>query len=232
MRVKTTSGKIGIVGKIKVGEVSEKGYPVSLDYFRATGKHDIEFHKQFGTKPQSIKIVFIDEENSLDVRYELRAGKKLYAYSDGESVFAINKLVNKYVLQEKPFDQVKEKYADACKGKWEKILRLYFLIPEVKIWGLWVFETKGIESTIPTIEGSYDSVYMRAGTVVNIPFDLEVKKVVSQKPDSQNNYPVVSLIANMSDSSLERIRTALLSGNRFSGVITEEKINLIGVENE
>jgi outer membrane lipoprotein-sorting protein len=227
MRIKNNITKLPIIGKIKVGEKNEKGTPVSLDYFRATGKHENEFNKIFGERPDNIKIIFLDDENSLDVRYELRQGKKLVAYSDGESVFAYDKKLTKYVLQDKPFAELEQRYCQAISSKWNKILRLYFLIPEIKIWGLWCFETKGIESTIPQIEGSYDSVYARAGTVINIPFDLEVKKVISQKPDSKNKYPVVSLTANMSESSMEKLRFSLVNGINISGIITEEKLNQI-----
>jgi hypothetical protein len=232
MRIKNNTTKMPVIGKIKVGERNENGYPISLDYFRATGKHKNEFYRIFGEKPNNIKILFLDDDNSIDVRYELRQGKKLYAYSDGENVFAYHKELDKYALQEKPFIDLEEKYVKIIGNEWEKILRLYFLILEIKIWGLWCFETKGVESTIPQIEGSYDSVYARAGTVVNIPFDLEVKKVVSQKPDSKNSYPVVSLTANLSEPSLEKIRNAIMNDVQINGMITEEKLNRIGFKGE
>ena len=109
---------------------------------------------------------------------------------------------------------------------------LYFIIPELKIWGLWVFESKGVESTIPNIEGCYDSVMDRAGTVVNIPFDLQVEKVVSQKPESKNKFPVVNMVANLSDTSLEKLKNLQLEGQHISGMITEEKLLIEDKGNE
>lgn len=230
MRVKSNSNRIGLIGKIKIGEKNQQGNPVSLDYFRATGKHEDEFKRKFGDKPQSIQIIFVNDE-SLDVRYELRQGKKLFAYSDGEMVFAFDKDRNEYVLQEKGFDVLGAKFSNKLEKNWEKVLRLYFIIPDLKIWGLWAFETKGVESTIPNIEGCYDYIKDRAGTVVNIPFDLVVEKVVSQKPESKNKFPVVNMVANLSDTSLERIKNLQLEGQHISGMITEEKL-LIEAKNE
>ena len=46
------------VGQIKIGKKSERGFPMSVDYFIPAGKYASLFTAAYGEKPQTIQIVF------------------------------------------------------------------------------------------------------------------------------------------------------------------------------
>ena len=76
-----------IVGRIKAGMKPEKGYPMSLDHFIATGPYAPLFTQAYGENPSTIQIVFPSDDAELVCReeYVLRdnAGK-LVSTGDGE----------------------------------------------------------------------------------------------------------------------------------------------------
>lgn len=234
------SSKVPMIGRIKCGDKAinsaGKEYPRSLDYFRATGDYEHMFRKAFGDKPSKIEIIFLSN-NIADVcneRYELRdnAGK-LYGHGDGVTFKVYDKEQDIFV-EKKPDNP--EKFMADCEQrigkKWAITLTLNFLIPAIKgVFGTWQFVTKAEKSTIPTITGTIDKVREMAGTIVNIPFDLIVEKVTSQKPGSKSSYPVVKLIANVSSENLEKI-SELMSNNpaALRGRLTEERIETLAIE--
>jgi len=228
-------GKIAIIGKIKIGDKSESGYPRSLDHFIAKGDYAKMFHDAFGAEPKKIEIIFVSDilEEVCNERYELRdnAGK-LYAFGDGVDFMVYDSVSDKMVKRqpETPtvfMQQCAEKLnTPKYTAKWMPTLTLTFIIPRIKgVFGAWQFITKAEASTIPTIVGTFDSVMERAGRISNIPFDLIVDKVKSQKPNSKNAFPVVKLIPNISEENLERI-AELMSNNpaALTGKITEDRI--------
>lgn len=85
------------VGFVKVGlkEVGKNGkeYPKSVDYFIPTGKYAGLFTQAYGEKPQTIQIVFPDDdpEKVCNEMYEYRDddGRRI-AYGDGETFFVWN----------------------------------------------------------------------------------------------------------------------------------------------
>lgn len=224
--------KMPIIGKIKVGEKNEKGLPVSLDYFIAVGNYKNYFDNACGEKPTSITIMFLDDEfeKSCNERYELRQGAKLYAYGDGEVFQVYDEQKDDYIemTMDKNSDVIKSLHTKV-KGKWESVLHMYFLIPAITgVLGAWQFTTKGEKSSIPTILGAFQMVKNMAGRVVGIPFDLQVKKVISNKPGSKNKFPVINLIPNVSQPYLEKIKQYLGNVN-FVGLLTENKIDDIAM---
>ena len=50
------------VGQIKIGMKNANGYPQSVDYFIPTGKYAGLFTQAYGEKPQTIQIVFPDDD--------------------------------------------------------------------------------------------------------------------------------------------------------------------------
>ena len=70
------SATMPVIGQVKVGEKTEQGYPRSLDYFKASGRFENAFHKQFGKKPTELTVVFMSDEvdQVCDERYELWKG--------------------------------------------------------------------------------------------------------------------------------------------------------------
>ena len=62
------------VGQIKIGMKNANGYPQSVDYFIPTGKYAGLFTQAYGEKPQTIQIVFPDDDPAkvCNERYEYR----------------------------------------------------------------------------------------------------------------------------------------------------------------
>lgn len=214
-----------VIGKIKVGEKTEKGYPTSLDYFKASGKYASKFNEVYPGKPNKIQIIFASDDiaSVCNEAYELR-GKdgRLYGRGNGE-VFEI------WDSQEKMYQtHTKDLHADIIKKApkdcrspkgWQATLTLRFIIPKIKgVMGVWQLTTKGAKSTIPQIIKAYDFVLHHAGTVQMIPFDLEVEKVKSQKPGSKSVFPVINLIPNIDEDNMTTVRNYIEDGGSVMGV--------------
>lgn len=198
-----------IIGHVKCGVKSDRGYPMSVDYFVATGKYERLFREAYGEKPDVIQIVFPSDDADLVCReeYEFRdeAGK-LVATGDGETFKVWSTKTASYTLF------TTEQYPDIMsmvesrhpKCQWRVTLTLNFIIPKIRgVMGVWQFQTKGVASTIPQIRDYFDEFYGQQGKVSGVIFDLSVVMAKSQKPGQSSRYPVVSLIANESRENLE-----------------------------
>lgn len=197
-----------IVGRIKCGMVNDKGYPQSLDYFRATGNYMAMFTEAFGDKPTSIEIVFLSDtvKDVCDERYEIRKGSKLYAWGDGETFNVWDDKTDYRSFTKANHPDIMERVEKRLGAKWDRTLTLRFLIPRIKgVLGVWQLVTKGEASSIPQIVTIFDKTMTMAGTVKGIPFDLSVEKVKSQKPSSKSSFPVIKIIPNASEKSMEMI---------------------------
>lgn len=225
------------LGNIKCGEKTEKGHPTSLDHFVADGIYKHLFDQAFGEKPQKIEIVFAtDDVEAVNERYELRTSKdfdgiggRLFAESDGMTFDVFDKDKNIMVEQqcETEAEAIKlmEKLAAKVKGEWNHRLTLKFFIPRIKgVFGPWQLTTGGSASSVPTILKTLDTLKEQAGTFAGIPIDLIVEKVKSQKPGSKSNFPVLSMVPNISHENLEIIRDMIESGQKLRSVITDESI--------
>ena len=76
------------VGQIKIGIKNANGYPQSVDYFIPTGKYAGLFTQAYGEKPQTIQIVFPDDDPAkvCNERYEYRDDDgRLIAAGDGDT---------------------------------------------------------------------------------------------------------------------------------------------------
>lgn len=72
----------------KIGMKNANGYPQSVDYFIPTGKYAGLFTQAYGEKPQTIQIVFPDDDPAkvCNERYEYRDDDgRLIAAGDGET---------------------------------------------------------------------------------------------------------------------------------------------------
>ncbi len=228
-----TGLKLPRIGKIKVGEkrrnANGKEYPVSLDYFRCDSKYQKFFEDAYGETPKKIQIVFVSDEftDSCDERWECRDSQGRLTGKGDETGW--------YLWDGKDYslvDAVKDRDKMKSSGKWEVILTIRFIIPAIKgVFGMFEFTTKGDKSSIPQIRDTFDSVQKMAGTIINIPFDLVVEKVISQKPESKNKFPVVNLIANMGSDNLEILKNYYLNGGieeiKRLGIITDDKIKTL-----
>ncbi len=229
----TAQTRIPIVGKIRCGKLNGN-IPQSLDYFIADGHYSEMFKKSFGDKPKNITVIFPSDsiEEVCNERMELRQGAKLYADGDGENFRVWSEQDQDYInINKSEHEDLIETLANRAKSEWYHILTLRFIIPAIKgVWGVWQFSTRGTESSIPQIVSVFDQVLERAGTVVNIPFDLSVEKVKSQKPGSKSLFPVVRLVPNISQDSLEKVRLFFESGTKIHGLITDESVKEISIK--
>lgn len=202
------------VGKIKIGMKNDKGYPMSVDYFIPTGKYAALFIKAYGDKPQTIQIVFPDDDpnNVCREEYEYRDDSgALIARGDGEEFKVWNgREYQRLTTQEHPhlMDAVAKRYPVKRGDGWNVRLTMNFIVPTVKgIAGVWTLETNGALSSIPQVRDTFDCILRERGFVRGIIFDLSVQFAKSQKPNSRSKYPVISLIPNESDENVERIKS-------------------------
>lgn len=222
-------------GRIKIGdkkksEKSGKDYPVSLDYFRATGTFANHFHKLFGDKPDKITIVFISDDlaSSCNEEFACWENGKRWGYGDGENFTVWDSTKKDYVQVSKDSPLLKGK-------QWDIMLTLRFVIPELKgILGHWVFTTKGSKTTIPSIVQSFDFIKERVGTVAGVPFELVVEKSKGYSPGEARQYSKVKLVPIFSEEYMEKVRSFLQSGKSLAAIaplmVSESK--LLAASNE
>lgn len=235
--------KLPIIGKVKIGEQTETACR-SLDHFIGYGKYTSYFEKAYPDKPSRIQIIFVsdDIEQSCNERYEMRNDKgDLYGSGDGTNFNIWNETKKTYEAFEVKTDNDKEYLKQAskkCKSLkgWEVILTLQFIMPAIRgVLGLWQFSTKGKASSVNAIRDTFDFVQQKAGSVLNIVFDLTVEMVKSQKPNDPRKYPVVNLISNVSDENLTLVKD-FLSSNTAYPRLTDETIeqtkNLLAENNQ
>ena len=202
-----------IVGRIKAGMKSERGYPMSLDHFIATGPYASLFTQAYGENPSTIQIVFPSDDAELVCReeYVLRdnAGK-LVGTGDGENFKVYSEKTKAYktiTVSEQP--DIMDMLSNHYQQKWLVTLTLNFIIPLVRgIMGCWQFQTKGVASSVPQVRDAFDAMLKNNGKVAGVIFDLSVEIHVSNKPQTSSRYPVISLIPNESISNVKKIAEA------------------------
>lgn len=207
------------IGKVKIGKKSDRGYPMSVDYFIPTGKYAGLFTKAFGEKPSTIQVVFPTDDPSqvCDEHYEYRDDEgRLIAKGDGETFevwdgkqYATLSIAQYPNLMQSVQQRYPNKKTRNKEDGWDIRLTLNFFIPMVRgVVGLWTFETKGTASTIPQVTDTFDLMKEQRGFVKGIIFDLNVQFATSQKPGDKSRYPVVSLVANESEANVAMIKEA------------------------
>lgn len=192
------------IGRLHIGMKNEKGYPMSIDWFRATGKYAELFHKALGEKPNTMQIIFPsdDAEKVCREEYQYRDDKgALVARGDGH-IFEVwnGKIYAPFSTADYPdiMNQVAQR-TPTKRGtdNWDIVLTMQFIVPAVRgVVGVWRIQTKGKASSVKNIRESFDAVQMMRSTVVTSVFDLSVHFHKSNKPGDSSRYPVLSLVAN------------------------------------
>lgn len=207
------------VGFIKVGMKNAKGYPQSVDYFVPSGKYAGLFTQAYGDRPQTIQIVFLDDDAEKVCREEYQyrddAGK-LIAWGDGETFNVWDgQKYNELSVKDYPklMHGVARKYPNrivrAGGDGWQVTLTLTFIIPLVRgVAGVWQFVTKGAASSIPGIRDTFDAMLSERGFVKGIIWDMNVQFAKSQKPGETFRYPVVSIVPNESEGNVAKVKEA------------------------
>lgn len=215
------------IGKKQVGQ-NGREYPVSVDYFIPAGKYAAMFTAALGEKPQTIQVIFPDDdpEKVCNERYEYRDDKgALVARGDGR-LFEIwdGKRYAPYSIEQYPDIMAQIAAKNPTKRgaeNWDVALTLRFIVPAVRgVVGVWQFSTKGAASSIKNIRNSFDGVQLMRGTVTQTVFDLSVQFAKSNKPGVNSRYPVVSLVAN--DNRINDIRAMLAPENSTKNLLLSE----------
>lgn len=220
-KVQNNASTLPEIGKIKTGikakNASGVEYPKAIDYFRPTGNFANEFTRLFGEKPRSLQVAFIsDNLNEVcNEQYESWDKGKRYGYGDGETFTVWDSASGKYAENVPATD----KRVKAL--KWEKTLTLRFVLLKMTgVLGYWTYQTKAKEVTIPSIIKSFDLVKERANTIVGFPFNLQIEMKKSYTPGEARTYPVVSLIPNFTEESIEAVRAYVESGGALNRITT------------
>lgn len=229
------------LGCIRVGEMVEskngKPHPVSLDYFKATGKNAPMFHNAYGEKPTQIRIMFFsdNDDRACNEVLEYRVGAHLYSDGDGEILRVWNKDINEYIKisAEEYFEKYKKDLKDAVAerypgGKWKRVLRVKFLILEPfregekkralnDTKGYWGFITYGSKTSLRLIRDAFDTAKETArGRVAGTVFLMQVKMAESNNPGPKKKYPIVEIAPvyekKQSEYIMEKMETKLLEG--------------------
>ncbi len=212
------------IGRIKVGMKTERGLPTSLDYFRASGDFANRFVSLFGDKPTELKVAFVSNniEEVCNEQFEAWDKGKRLGWGNGE-VFTV---WNPQGGKDGKGAYVEGLAADdpsvkAIRKLFARTLTLRFVLLEMKgILGYWTFQTKAKETTIPSIVQAFDMVMARSGSIVGFPFSLMVKKVQSYTPGMAKNYPIVQLVPNFTEETIEAVRAYVESGADLSRLTT------------
>lgn len=212
------------IGKVRIGikaksERTGNEYPKAVDYFVPTGKYESMVRKVYGEKPQTLQIIFIDDDPALSCceEYEYRDNKgALFARGDGKTFSVWSEKDSQYVaISIDDMPDVMQKVEEKCPSEtgWKVTLTLRFILPKVKgIAGYWEFSTKADASTIPNVRNAFDAVLDNRGFVRGVIFDLNVEMHKSNKPGSKSTYPVVSLVPNHSEENVQAVQGALYDG--------------------
>lgn len=207
------------VGFIKIGMKNANGYPQSVDYFIPVGKYAGLFTQAYGEKPQTIQIVFPDDDPAkvCNEQYEYRDDEgRLIASGDGET-FKVwdGKKYETLTISDYPnlMAGISKRYPNRAVQKggdgWVITLTLTFIVPLVRgIAGVWQFSTKGTASTIPAIRETFDGMLAERGFCKGVIFDLNVQFATTQKPGDKSRFPVVSLVPNESSDNVLKVKKA------------------------
>ena len=212
------------IGMKKTGQ-NGREFPTSVDWFIPSGKYAAMFTQALGEKPQTIQIIFPDDNPAkvCNERFVYRDDKgALVAYGDGR-IFEIwdGKKYAPYSVENYPdiWDQIiRNNPTKRGPDNWDVELTLRFIIPAVRgIVGVWVLNTKGKASSVHNLRDSFDSIRAMRGTVTQTVFDLSVHFHKSNKPNQNSRYPVLDLVCN--DSRIAEIREMLKAENSTKNLL-------------
>ena len=176
------------LGKIKIGEKTEKGYPRSLDYFLCPD----EVKKVYGDEPKELDILFpVDSLDAIFPQYLKWYGKGsgLKCWGDGETAHRFNKETNDIEEIECLFEECPEYESKNCK----KLANLNFMLPKVQGLGIYQLATSSmnsilnINSTLALISG------ITGGKISMIPFKLVVSREEAQVEGKKLTISVLNL---------------------------------------
>jgi hypothetical protein len=218
-------GGLSEIGKIKIGIKKTSGggkeYPAAIDYFKPTGQFANVFTQKFGEKPKELKIVFLSNnvEDVCNQRFECWEGGKRWGWSDGENytIWDASLKNGKGDYKTLKPDSEANKKAIKAVGKWDEMLTIRFVLLELPgVMGYWTFQTKAKAVTIPSITKAFDFVQEKAGTIIGFPFSLMVEMKTGYKPGDPTKYPVVTLVPNFTEETIELVQNYVAAGGNMN----------------
>lgn len=249
--VREKGPRIKHIGSIRCGKKVTKmvdgreiSHPQSMDYFIPDGPYAERFTQKFPAPCRQILIVFPSSDVSevCNEEYQCRdADGRLAGYGDGKS-FHIWHFTNfakkegEYRLEEyaNPVMDVEDLSPEHKKlGKWSVVLTLRFVIPDlIAAFGYWQLRTRGAQSSIPNIIGSFDMVKKYAGEEMftRVPFHLNVAYAKSQHPGAVSKFPVISLTGILGFNELEKVKLLEETMSNIPGLITSTFLGQLKIE--
>lgn len=220
-KIETSATTLPEIGKVKIGmKHPEKGYPMSVDYFIATGNFVKQFADANPDKPKVLPVCFISDslEEVCNERFESWEKGKRWGWGNGSLFTVWDKTLNGdkggYFETDKEDPRVKSL-------KWDTMLTLRFVLLNMPgIMGYWTFNTKAKMSTIPSIIKAFDFVRGRANTIIGFPFTLMVEKKTGYSPGEAKSYPVVTLVPNFSQEAIDMVSNYLEAGGNINKLTT------------
>jgi hypothetical protein len=174
------------LGKIRLGikvvnEKTTKEYPKEVDYFVCPA----EIKKVYGEKPKELNIMFPlnDPESLFPQAYKwYGSGAGLKCRGDGVEALRLNEETNKMEERECPCELLEE-------GKCKQRASLAFMIPSVKIGGVYQIDLSSYHSIVD-INSSLDyAMAMLGGRIAMVPFILRrVPKETHNEGKKQTHY--------------------------------------------
>ena len=217
------------LGKIKVGEKSDKGYPTSVDYFIIDSDYKDQVAKVYGDKPKSLKIVFPydDIEQNLDEMYRMYGKSGLKCIGDGESAKRadVDGKLNEEITCTCHFATPPDDQKQQCFPS----MNLSFIITGIGVTGLWMFSSKAVYSR-SNIRAVMEMVQATTGKLAGVPFFLRVDMQESNVANNPHKFPVVNIDCAMDLEALMKQNLQIDAPQEKKSLTEHKNISGDGVE--
>lgn len=208
------------LGKIRIGEKTEKGYPISRDHFVCPD----EVKAVYGDEPKELDIMFLSD----DIEDVFPAYYKMYGQTaglkcrgDGITADRLNKATGEFEEIECPGRECPEYEAKQCR----RIGALKFLLPKVNGLGIWEIDTSSYNSILNIYSIIGPNGLIRAltkGRIRMIPFKLCVERREVQTNGKKQKVSVLELRCDQ--VNLDKIMTKVISEEKQPQIEQQVKL--------
>jgi len=195
------------LGKIRLGEKSDRGYPIKTDHFVCPA----EVHEVFGAEPTELRIMFPSEDNEQWASQWYRCYSQtrgLICKGNGEQATAlVDVSTGEIVSKETNTTELRDVSCDpeTCEHYQQKrcrrVMNLQFLIPEVPGLGIWQLDTTSFHSIV-SVNSCVRLIKMTCGRISGIPLTLALEPREVQPGGKKQKVWTLTIRANVSIASL------------------------------
>jgi len=195
------------LGKIRLGEKSDKGYPTKTDHFVCPA----EVQEVFGAEPTELRIMFPSEDNEQWASQWYRCYSQtrgLICKGNGEQATAlVDVKTGEIASKESNTTELREVSCDpeTCEHYQQKrcrrVMNLQFLIPEVPGLGIWQLDTTSFHSIV-SVNSCIRLIKMTCGRISGIPLTLVLEPREVQPGGKKQKVWTLTIRANVSIASL------------------------------